>query len=69
MRDTAVLRKPRHAFAGVPHPFRGWDRKSPNFLHFIGLRPTRTYRWLAAFFWAEAARTGLAASAAPSTMG
>ena len=69
VRGTAVLRKPRHAFAGVPHPFRGWDRKSPSFLHFIGLRPTRTYRRLAAFFRAEAARTSLAASAAPSTMG
>ena len=69
VRGTAVLRKPRHAFAGVPHPFRGWDRKSPNFLHFIGLRPTRTYRRLAAFFRAETARTSLAAPAAPSTMG
>ena len=53
-RGISVIRKPRRAIAGVPHPFGGWDKLSPTFAHFIGLKPRRVYRRLAARFRAEA---------------
>lgn len=53
-RGVSVIRKPRRAIAGVPHPFGGWDKLSPTFAHFIGLKPRRVYRPLAARFRAEA---------------
>lgn len=49
-RGIAVMRKPRQSFKGVPHPFGGWDRISPSFVHFVGLKPRRQYEALCAHF-------------------
>ena len=49
-RGYAVLRKPRHSFAGIPHPLGGWDRLSPTLVHFIGLKPRHLYRRAAAYY-------------------
>jgi hypothetical protein len=49
-RGRSLIHKPRHAIAGVPNPIGGWDRLSPSFVHFIGLKPRRTYQRLSAYF-------------------
>ena len=47
----AAIYKPR----GNPlNPFAGWDRLSPTFAHFVGLRPAGRYRGLARQFRAQA---------------
>jgi hypothetical protein len=46
----SVLRKPRHSIAGIPNPIGGWDRISPTFVHFVGLKPPRLYQRLATHF-------------------
>jgi hypothetical protein len=46
----SVIRKPRRSIAGVPNPIGGWDRLSPSFVHFIGLKPAAAYQRLAAYF-------------------
>ncbi len=57
-RDVTVLRKPKRSFAGVPNPIGGWDRLSPSFVHFIGLKPSGRYKRLAAYFNAKMAQVG-----------
>ena len=52
--NVAVIRKPRHSIAGIPNPLTGWDKLSPTFAHFIGLRPKRLYRRLSRDFRARA---------------
>ena len=47
---TSVLRKPRRSIMGIPNPVRSWDRLSPSFMHFVGLKPKRRYSRLAADF-------------------
>ena len=54
-RGTAVMRKPRHSTFGIPNPLRGWDRLSPSFVHFIGLKPAAPYKRLCAYFHARLA--------------
>jgi hypothetical protein len=54
-RGISVMRKPKRSVFGRPNPIGGWDRLSPSFVHFIGLRPTREYRRLAAYFHAKIA--------------
>lgn len=45
-RGISVLRKPKRSFAGIPNPIAGWDRLSPSFVHFVGLKPRSHYeRW------------------------
>jgi hypothetical protein len=46
----SVIRKPKRSIAGVPNPIGGWDRLSPSFVHFIGLKPAAAYQRLAAYF-------------------
>ncbi|MBO1073527.1 glycosyltransferase family protein [Roseomonas marmotae] len=46
----SVIRKPRRSIAGIPTPIFGWDRISPTFVHFIGLKPRRQYDRLARYF-------------------
>lgn len=65
-RGISVLRKPRRSIAGIPTPLGGWDRISPSFVHFVGLKPARPYQRMASYFRARTA--GLArplASARP----
>jgi hypothetical protein len=50
---TSVLRKPKRSIAGIPNPIAGWDRISPSFVHFIGLKPPGPYKQLAAYFNAK----------------
>jgi len=59
-REHSVIYKPR----GHPlNPLAGWDRLSPTFAHFIGLKPRRLYQKLSAQFRLAAlgARAQLAA--------
>ena len=51
----AILRKPIRSIAGIPNPIRGWERLSPTFVHFVGLKPTRHYSTLASHFRERAA--------------
>jgi hypothetical protein len=52
---VSVMRKPRLSAFGRPNPIGGWDRLSPSFVHFIGLKPSGEYRRLAAYFHAQIA--------------
>jgi hypothetical protein len=52
-RGISVIRKPKHSFAGVPNPIGGWDRLSPSFVHFIGLKPHGAYKRLTDYFNAK----------------
>ncbi len=52
-RGIATIRKPKGSIAGVPNPLKGWDRLSTTFGHFVGLKPRRHYKRLAAYFQAE----------------
>lgn len=47
---TSILHKPRRSIMGVPNLIGGWDRLSPSFVHFVGLKPRRRYSQLAAHF-------------------
>ncbi|MBC9176451.1 glycosyltransferase family protein [Pseudoroseomonas ludipueritiae] len=49
-RGSSVLRKPKRSIAGIPNPLGGWDRISPSFVHFIGLKPNRHYSRLSRYF-------------------
>ena len=53
--DKSVLRKPRRSIAGIPNPVGGWDRISPSFVHFVGLKPSRQYNRLTVYFNAKMA--------------
>lgn len=55
-RSVSVLRKPRRSIAGIPTPLGGWDRISPSFVHFVGLKPARLYERMAAHFREKAAQ-------------
>jgi len=50
IRGSAVIRKPRHKTFGIPNPLRGWDRLSPTFVHFVGLKPVKLYERVARHF-------------------
>ncbi len=50
----AILRKPKRSIAGIPNPLTGWDRLSPSFVHFVGLRPHGPYKRMSAYFKAKA---------------
>jgi hypothetical protein len=50
VRGSAVMRKPKRSTFGIPNPLGGWDRLSPTFVHFVGLKPVRQYQRLAAHF-------------------
>jgi hypothetical protein len=52
---VSVIRKPKQSVFGRPNPVGGWDRLSPSFVHFIGLRPRSEYNRLAAYFHAKVA--------------
>jgi hypothetical protein len=52
---VSTIRKPKRAIAGVPNPIGGWDRLSPSFVHFIGLKPRSRYERLAAYFRSQLA--------------
>ena len=54
-RGISVLRKPRRSTVGIPNPLLGWDRLSPSFVHFIGLKPRRPYDRIARYFRAKIA--------------
>lgn len=56
-KGTSIIRKPRRSVAGVPVPIGGWDRLSPSFLHFIGLKPAPLYARLSQFFMSKVERT------------
>ena len=47
---TAVMRKPKRSTFGIPNPIGGWDRLSPSFVHFIGLKPAADYKRLCDYF-------------------
>lgn len=47
---VSILRKPTRMIGGIPNPLAGWKALSPTFVHFVGLRPERHYRPLAAKF-------------------
>ena len=49
-RGISVLRKPKRSILGIPTPIGGWDRISPSFVHFVGLKPQGAYRRLATYF-------------------
>ena len=53
---VSVLQKPTRSIAGIPNPLGGWDTLSPTFVHFVGLKPARHYKPLAAEFRAAARR-------------
>jgi hypothetical protein len=46
----AVMRKPKRSTFGIPNPLGGWDRLSPSFVHFIGLKPAGPYRRLCEYY-------------------
>jgi hypothetical protein len=52
---VTILRKPKQSLFGRPNPIGGWDRLSPSFVHFIGLKPSGEYKRLAAYFQAKIA--------------
>jgi hypothetical protein len=54
-RGVSVIRKLKRSMFGRPNPIGGWDRLSPSFVHFIGLKPRGQYRRLAAYFHAKLA--------------
>jgi hypothetical protein len=54
-RGISVIRKPKQSVFGRPNPIGGWDRLSPSFVHFTGLRPSGEYKRLAAYFHAKIA--------------
>jgi hypothetical protein len=47
---AAVIRKPKRSTFGIPNPLGGWDRLSPSFVHFIGLKPAGAYQRLSDYF-------------------
>lgn len=49
-RGQAFLYKPRHSTLGLPNPLLGWDRLSPSFVHFIGMKPRDRYERIAQQF-------------------
>ncbi len=54
-RGRTLIRKPKRSIAGIPNPLFGWDRLSPSFVHFIGLKPRRRYEQLSRYFRAQMA--------------
>jgi hypothetical protein len=50
---SVMMRKPRKSYFGVPLPIGGWDRLSPSFIHFIGLKPRPLYQRLSRHFRAK----------------
>jgi hypothetical protein len=52
---TTVMRKPKRSTFGIPNPMGGWDRLSPSFVHFIGLKPVATYQRLGRYFMSKVA--------------
>lgn len=40
---VSLMRKPRRLIVGIPNPLLGWDRISPTFMHFVGLKPRAAY--------------------------
>jgi hypothetical protein len=50
VRGLAVMRKPKRSIFGIPNPIGGWERLSPTFVHFVGLRPAKPYNWLSDYF-------------------
>ncbi len=58
VRGRTLIRKPRHSTAGIPNPALGWDRLSPTFVHFIGLKPRGRYERLSAYFRSRLATAG-----------
>lgn len=47
---VSLMRKPRRLIAGIPNPLLGWDRISPTFMHFVGLKPRAAYERAARYF-------------------
>ena len=54
-RGRSVLYKPRGFYFGIPVLPRGFDRLSPTFVHFVGLKPKRLYERLSRRFRATVA--------------
>ncbi len=54
-KQISVLHKPGRSIAGIPSPIYGWDRLSPSFVHFIGLKPKKHYERLAGYFHGQIA--------------
>ena len=52
---VSVLRKPKIYIRGIPNPIGGWDRLSPSFVHFVGLKPHGPYQRLSRYFRAKIA--------------
>jgi hypothetical protein len=48
-RGISLMRKPRRLTAGIPNPLLGWDRISPTFMHFVGLKPRPAYERVARY--------------------
>lgn len=46
----SLMRKPRRSIAGIPNPLLGWDRISPTFIHFVGLKPHAAYERAVRYF-------------------
>lgn len=65
--NVSVIRKPRRSIAGIPNPLTGWDKLSPTFAHFIGLRPQHLYRRLARRFRLQASTLRVASPQGDNT--